>query len=63
MSEKEDLVARLEKLGNSGPQHGYVTRDYRHIEIDRLLLDYIGDPDITRAVALSDPWYSSGRQQ
>lgn len=55
---KEELIEQLTNLSNQKPKPGFVMRDTRHTEVDKLLMQFINDEDIRRATALSDNWYA-----
>jgi hypothetical protein len=51
---RDELLAKLRELGD---RVGFGTES-DHIEADRALLEYIGDPEITEAFGNIEKWYA-----
>lgn len=54
---KEELIARLKVLAQK-TEDGLEEQDIDHPEADRLLLEFIGDEEVTRLFNTIEKWYA-----
>lgn len=52
---KEQLLTKLRAIATDAPPDN---EDQNHRDADRLLLAYIGDPEVTAAFDMIEKWYA-----